>query len=62
MDFLSNINKETVVICNDSDRIKILGRNKLVNIKVMNMNQFVSKYCFEYDEEAILYLMNKYNM
>ena len=28
MDFLDNIKKETVIICNDSDRNIILRRNK----------------------------------
>ena len=62
MDFLNEINKETLIICNDSDKELILKRNKLINIKVMDMNEFISKYCFEYDENAILYLMNKYNI
>lgn len=62
MNFLDDIKKETVVICNDSDRKKILMRNKLINIKVMNLSQFISKYCFDYDEETILYVMNKYNV
>lgn len=62
MDFLNEIKKETVIICNNSDRLKILKRNKLINIKVMTMNEFVSKYCFDYDEETILYVMNKYNV
>jgi len=62
MKFLDDIKNETVVICNDSDRLKILKRNKLVNIKVMNMQQFISKYYFDYDEETILYIMNKYNV
>ena len=62
MDFLNEINKETLIICNDNDKELILKRNKLINIKVLNMNEFISKYCFDYDEDAILYLMNKYNM
>lgn len=62
MKFLDEIKTETVIICNDSDRLKILGRNKLINIKVMTLNEFVSKYYFDYDEKTILYVMNKYNI
>lgn len=62
MDFLDEIKKETLIICNNSDRLKILKRNKLINIKVMTMNEFISKYCFDYDEETILYVMNKYSV
>jgi len=62
MDFLNNIKKETLVICSESSKKSILKRSKLLNVKVMNMNEFISKYCFEYDEKAILYIMNKYNV
>ena len=62
LSFLNNIKKETLIICNDDSRLKILMRNKLINVKVMNMNQFISKYCFDYDENTILYIMNKYNV
>jgi len=60
--FLDKINKETLIICNDDSRTKILMRNKLINAKVMNMSQFISKYCFDYDEDTIIYIMNKYNV
>jgi len=62
MDFINNIKKETLIICNDDDKLNLLKRNKLVNMKLMNMNEFISKYCFDYDDEAILYIMNKYNI
>ena len=62
MKFLDEIKNNTVIICNDYDKSKILMRNKLVNIKVINMQEFVSKYYFDYDEEAILYIVNKYNV
>lgn len=62
MDFINNINKETLIICNDSDKNIILNRNKLINIKTMNMKQFVSKYFFDYDEDAVLFIMDKYNV
>ena len=60
--FLDEINKETLIICNDDSRIKILMRNKLVNVKVMNMEQFISKYCFDYDESTVMFVMDRYNV
>ena len=62
MDFLDKIKNETVIICNDSDKKHLLMRNKLINIKIMNIKEFVSKYCFDYDENAIIYIMKKYNI
>ena len=61
MKFIDNIKKETVIICNNSDKKKLLMRNKLINLKIMNMNEFISKFCFDYDENTIIYVMNKYN-
>lgn len=62
MDFINNITKETLIICNNSDKISLLNRNKLINIKIMTIDEFISKYCFDYDENAILHIMNKYNI
>lgn len=62
MDFLDEIKRETIIICNDSDKKKILMRNKLLNIKVMNVKQFISKYLFDYDENTIMYVMNKFGV
>ena len=62
MDFINNIEKETLIICNDCDKSILLKRNKLINIKVMNMNEFITKYMYNYEEDAILYIMQKYNV
>lgn len=62
MDFLNSIKRETLIICSDSVKKHILKRNQLLNIKVMNIDEFVIKYCFEYDENAIIYLMKKYKL
>jgi len=62
MDFLDRIRKETIIICNDYDKKKILMRNKLINVKVMNIGEFISKYCFDYDENTVMYVVNKYNI
>ena len=62
MDFIEEIFKETLIICDNNDKQKILKRNKLINIKVMNMKEFISKFCFDYDDASILYLMNNYDL
>ena len=62
MEFISDINRETLIICNDSVRDKIIGLGILKPIKIMNIHEFMSKYLFSYDEEAILYVMDKYNV
>lgn len=62
MEFISDINRETLIICNDSVRDKIISLGILKPIKIMNIYEFMSKYLFSYDEDAILYVMDKYNV
>ena len=54
MDFLDKIKTETLIICGKNDKNHILSRNKLINVKVMTLKEFISKYCFDYDENTIL--------
>ena len=44
MDFINDITKITLIICNSSDKHKILKRNKLINLKVMTLKEFITKY------------------
>ena len=62
MEFINNIKNETLIICSNNDKINILKRNRLINIKVMNFQEFILKYCFDYDEDAIIYIMEEYNV
>ena len=62
LDFINSISRETLIICSDSDKKNILKRKKLINYKVMNIEQFMSKFCFEYDEFTIKYVMEHYNV
>jgi len=52
-----------LIITNDKYRIlKYLNDNKkLLNLRIMTLNEFKSKYFGTYDEKAIYYLVNKYN-
>ena len=40
----------------------LLNRKKLVNEKIMAMQEFISKALFTYNEKTIYYIMNKYNI
>ena len=40
----------------------LLNRKKLVNEKIMTMQEFISKSLFTYNEKTIYYIMNKYNI
>ena len=62
MDFLNDIRKETLIICNKECKNKIIQRNKLLPIKIMDMEEFMRMYLFSYDDKAIIYIMNKYNI
>ena len=59
MDFINNIKEETLIICNQYEKENILKINKLLPIKIMNIEEFKEKYFFSYDESAILYLIKK---
>jgi len=52
-----------LIITNDKYSIlKYLNDNKkLLNLRIMTLNEFKSKYFGTYDEKAIYYLVNKYN-
>lgn len=56
--------ENTLIITNNkSDVIKYISSlNSIVDIKVMTPNELIRNYYFDYDEQAIYYLMNKYNM
>lgn len=50
-----------LVICNNSIKNKLLNdSNQLLNRKFMTMNDFIHSFYFNYDIEAIYYLINKY--
>ena len=56
---------EKIIICPNVQKLNILERlnnNKVLhNIKFMTKNEFMSNYFFSYNDDAIYYLMNKYN-
>ena len=67
MDNLIDILKDGDIIVTEYDyKIRILENmdfnNVFLDIKFMTKKEFISKYYFSYDERAIYYLMNKYNL
>lgn len=52
----------SIVICSNTMKRKILSQNILLNIKIMSMNEFLKKMTFDYDDEAILLVMQKENV
>jgi len=65
MDFLKKINEDTVLIIPNILKAKVLefidSLNKLINVKIYSLEEVKKHLYFSYDEEAILYLMDKYN-
>lgn len=65
MNFLDTIDEETILIIPNNLKNKILryidSLNKLINIKIFDFNEIKQHIFFDYDEDALLYLMDKYN-
>lgn len=55
-----------LLICPNEEKMNILDQyqkdDKLHNIKFMNKKEFMNNYFYSYDETAIQYLMDKYNL
>jgi len=55
-----------LIICPNQEKIKILEelstKKELLNIKFMTKDEFINNYYFSYNEDAIYYLMTKYNL
>lgn len=62
MDFINDINSETLIICNNNIKDIIIAMHLLKPIKFMNIKEFLHKYYFDYDDDTITYIVNKYNV
>ena len=59
-----NIQSNSIVIVQNKKKrylLKQLSQSKLTNVKVMTLTEVRKKYYFDYTDEAIYYLTNKYN-
>ena len=65
MDFLNDIKEKTIIICTSRVKEKLLSEinkyNRLINIKIISLEELKKLVYFDYDENAILYLIEKYN-
>lgn len=65
MNFIKDINKDTILIIPNVLKNKVLKYidtlDKLVNIKIYSLDEIKKHIYFDYNDDAILYLMDKYN-
>lgn len=65
MDFLNDIKEDTILIIPNNLKEKILkyidSLDKLIPIKIFSLEELKKKIYFDYDTNAILYLMDKYH-
>lgn len=61
MEFLNEIKEETIIICNNGIKERILSFNKLLPIKIMSIKEFMEQYCFSYTEAAIMAVSRECN-
>ena len=63
LDFIKN---DIILVVPNNIKINLLlalnKKDSLYNIKIMSLNELINKLTFTYNEEAIYYLMNKYNI
>lgn len=57
--------KSKLIICSNDEKIKLLkelNKNKEIkDIKFMTKEEYIKNYFFDYDNDTLYYLMNKYN-
>ena len=57
---------ELLIICPNSTKINILeeinNNRKIIKIKFMELADFISNYFYSYDNKAISYIMDEYNI
>jgi len=65
MDFIKDIQDNTIIICENNYKkyiLKKLSENKLfLNVKFLTKKEFFNEYLFRYNEKTISYLVNIYN-
>lgn len=54
-------NNTLLIVPNNLKKTVLKKIKKLVNFKIMSLEEFIKSYFYDYDEEAIYYLMKKYN-
>ena len=58
--------KNKILIIKDKSKKSILKKinekNKLINVKIITLNELKKKYYFDYTKETIYYISKKYNV
>ena len=66
MEFIKNIKKDTILIIPNNIKNKVLQKlnecNSLLNVKLMNLEDIKKHLLFDYNVEALLYIMDNYNL
>lgn len=66
MDFLKDIQDNTIIICEDNYKnyiLKSMSQNHIfLNVKFYTKKAFLDEYLFSYNEKTIYYLVNKYKL
>ena len=65
MQLLEKLEKETIIICEQSYKMAILqnlsSKHLFKHLKFYTQREFIQEYFFSYDEEALYYLITKYH-
>lgn len=61
---INQIENNSIIIVPQHKKANIIKQlnNKLLNIKIMSLDEFIKKLTFDYDEKTIYYLMQKENI
>ena len=62
MNFINDIKTETLIISCEQVKKDILNLKQLKPIKLMTLDEFKKMYLYSFNEEAVLFVMNEYNL
>ncbi|MBR3661283.1 MAG: PD-(D/E)XK nuclease family protein [Bacilli bacterium] len=66
MDFINDLENNSLIICNQFIKERILlelsNNDKFLNLKFMSLKEFYNYFFFNYDEETLYYVKNKYQI
>lgn len=66
MNFINNISKQTIIICSNGNKIKLLKKlnfiNKIIPVNFLSLNELYNSMYFSYDKNTIYNIMKKFNI
>ena len=59
-----DIENNSVLLVSNKEKKKVLKslNDKLLNVKIMSIEEFIKRYTFNYDDKTIYNLMKHYNI